>query len=79
MRVLEANTFRMAMLMGAIVVVGLFIAFFFTIPVVPVDAKVKDQYEKVLSVDLVERNHITGYEALQFAIQGNARGTIRYY
>jgi len=76
---LEANTFRMMMLIGAIIVIGLFVAVFFTVPVVHVDVDAKDHYERVMLVELGDRQYVTGYEALQFSIQGNARGTIRHY
>lgn len=76
---LEANTFRSMMLVAGVVTVALLIALFFTAPMVPVDEQAKTNYENVMNVELGDADHLTGYQAIWFSIQGKTRGAVEHY
>ena len=76
---LEANTFRSMMLVGGVVVAALLIAMFFTAPMVPVDEQAKTNYENVMDTDLGDADHLTGYQAILFSVQGKTRGAVEHY
>jgi len=76
---LEANTFRSMMLVGGVMSLAIIIACFFVAPLVPVDAQAKANYEKIMGAELGDANHLTGYQAILFTVQGKARGTTEHY
>lgn len=76
---LEANTFRSTMLIGSVLIVALFVTSFFTIPIISMDASMKDSYERVTHEALGDAEHVTMYQALMFSIQGKTRGSVRHY
>ncbi|MGX1195877.1 hypothetical protein [Metabacillus sp. SLBN-84] len=76
---LEANTFRSMMLIGGVMSLAIIIACFFTAPMVPVDEQSKENYEKVMNADLGDVDHLTGYQAILFTIEGRTRGAVEHY
>lgn len=76
---LEANTFRSMMLVCGVFVLSILIACFFVAPLVPIDDQAKTNYENVMHADLGDAEHLTGYQALMFTVQGNNRGNVRHY
>jgi hypothetical protein len=76
---LEANTFRSMMLVGGVMSLAVIIACFFTAPLVPVDAQAKTNYENIMDADLGDADHLTGYQAILFTIQGKTRGTTEHF
>jgi hypothetical protein len=76
---LETNTFRSMMLVGGVMSLAIIIACFFAAPLVPVDAQAKSNYEKIMGADLGDANHLTGYQAILFTVQGKTRGTVEHY
>lgn len=76
---LEANTFRSMMLIGGVMSLAVIIACFFATPLVPVDEQAKRNYENVMHEDLGDADHLTGYQAILFSVQGKTRGTTEHY
>lgn len=76
---LEANTFRSMMLIGGVMSLAVIIACFFAAPLVPVDAQAKANYEKIMVDDLGDAEHLTGYQAIMFVVQGKTRGSVDQY
>ncbi|MCR6108713.1 hypothetical protein HXA34_20665 [Salipaludibacillus agaradhaerens] len=76
---MEANTFRSMMLIGGVMVLAVVTACFFTVPIVEVDNQSKYHYEAVMNDDLGDADHLTGYQAIVFSVQGKIRGTVEHY
>lgn len=76
---LEANTFRSMMLIGGVMSLAIIIACFFTAPLVPVDAQSKANYENIMKEDIGDADHLTGYQAVLFTVQGRTRGATEHY
>lgn len=76
---LESNTFRSMMLMGGVMSLAVILACFFVAPLVPVDAQAKANYENVMREDLGDADHLTGYQAILFSVQGMTRGSVEHY
>lgn len=76
---LEANTFRSMMMIGGVMTVAVIIACFFTIPMVEVDERAKSHYEIIMDADLGDADHLTGYQAVMFTVQGKIRGGTNHY
>lgn len=76
---LEANTFRSMMLVGGVITLAALIACFFVSPLVPVDEQAKSNYENIMNADLGDRDHLTGYQAILFTVEGRTRGSTDHY
>lgn len=67
------------MLIGGVMSLAVIIACFFVAPLVPVDAQAKANYENVMGADLGDADHLTGYQAVLFTVQGKTRGATEHY
>lgn len=76
---LESNTFRSMMLIAGVMTLGIFIIGFFTAPLISIDERDRMHYENVMNEDLGDAEHLTGYQALQFSIQGKNIGVREHY
>lgn len=77
---LEANTFRFMMLIGAVVAMSVMLMGAFYTPLVDIDAEGKQNYENVMNVELADDvDALTGYQALRFNLQAKLRGGIDHY
>lgn len=80
---LEANTFRMMMLIGGVMTVATLVILFFVHPIVDLDENGKQNYENVMNVELEPNEDgeygLSAYQAIKFSIQGKIRGSVSHY